>query len=157
RHRDRPRPAVSSWVVLIITRCVFRVISDMSPIVRGVKGAIMKRTFLGFVAIVAALAAAPEYKVTGKIKVGGNGGWDYVYIDSDAQRWDESHTNQTEGIDLAKNEKVGVIAETTGVHGIAIAADLGKGFTSNGRANTVSVFDPKTLMVSGKIDTGKNP
>jgi YVTN family beta-propeller protein len=103
------------------------------------------------------LLAATGYKVTGKIKVGGNGGWDYVYIDSAAQRLYASHTNQTEVIDLAAGKPVGMIAETTGVHGIAIAADLGKGFTSNGRANAVGVFDPKTLMVTGKIDVGKNP
>jgi len=117
----------------------------------------MKRFLLWGVAIAVALAAAPEYKVVGKIKIGGTGGWDYVYIDSAAQRLYASHTNQTEVVDLAKGEKAGVIAETTGVHGIAIAADLGKRFTSNGRANNVSVFDPKTLQVSGKIDTGKNP
>src|SRR5438876_10601516 len=102
-------------------------------------------------------AADPGYKVLQKIKVGGNGGWDYVYIDSGAQRLYASHTNQTEVIDLATGMVAGKIAETTGVHGIAIATDLGKGYTSNGRANNVSVFDLKTLETLAKIDTGKNP
>lgn len=105
----------------------------------------------------AAWAAGPGYKVLGKIKVGGSGGWDYVYIDSDAKRAYVSHTNVTEVVDLATEKKVGQIAETTGVHGIAIASDLGKGYTSNGRGNNVSVFDLKTLQTLSKIDTGKNP
>lgn len=102
-------------------------------------------------------AADPGYKVLQKIKVGGNGGWDYVYVDSGAQRLYASHTNQTEVIDLASGTVVGKIADTTGVHGIAVAADLGKGYTSNGRANNVSVFDLKTLETLAKVDTGKNP
>src|SRR5437016_3283130 len=104
-----------------------------------------------------ALAAAPGYKVIDKIKIGGGGGWDYVYVDSDANRLYVSHTNQTEVVDSATNKLVGTIPDTTGVHGIAIATDLGKGFTSNGRANSVTIFDLKTLMATGKIDTGKNP
>lgn len=102
-------------------------------------------------------AADPGYKVLQKIKVGGNGGWDYVYVDSGAQRLYASHTNQTEVLDLATGMVVGKIAETTGVHGIAVATDLGKGYTSNGRANNVSVFDLKTLETLAKVDTGKNP
>ena len=57
-----------------------------------------------------------------------------------------SHSNQTEVIDSASNKLVGTIPNTTGVHGIAVASDLGKGFTSNGRANNVTIFDLKTLM-----------
>jgi YVTN family beta-propeller protein len=117
----------------------------------------MKRWALIVLVAVAALAAAPGYKVVDKIKIGGGGGWDYVYIDSDAKRAYVSHTNQTEVVDLAANKVAGTIPETTGVHGIAIATDLGKGFTSNGRANNVTIFDLKTLMATGKIDTGMNP
>jgi YVTN family beta-propeller protein len=101
--------------------------------------------------------ADPGYKVLEKIKVGGNGGWDYVYVDSAAQRLYASHTNQTEVIDLATGKPVGKIADTTGVHGIAIATDLGKGYTSNGRANNVSVFDLQTLQTLASVATGKNP
>ena len=106
---------------------------------------------------VVALAAGPGYKVTGRIKVGGTGGWDYVYVDSAAKRLYVSHTNVTEVVDLATEMKVGQITETTGVHGIAVATDLGKGYTSNGRANNVSIFDLKTLQTTGHVDTGKNP
>jgi len=117
----------------------------------------MKRwAFIALMAIVA-LAAAPGYKVIDKIKIGGAGQWDYVFIDSDAGRLYVSHGNQTEVIDTAANKLVGTIPDTTGVHGIAVANDLGKGFTSNGRANNVTIFDLKTLMATGKVDTGMNP
>jgi len=117
----------------------------------------MKRTALIVLMALVALAAAPGYKVIDKIKIGGGGGWDYVYIDSAANRLYVSHTNQTEVIDTATHKLVGTIPDTTGVHGIAIATDLGKGFTSNGRANNVTIFDLKTLMATGKVDTGMNP
>lgn len=117
----------------------------------------MKRwAFIALMAIVA-LAAAPGYKVIDKIKIGGAGQWDYVFIDSDAGRLYVSHGNQTEVIDTAANKLVGTIPDTTGVHGIAVANDLGKGFTSNGRANNVTIFDLKTLTATGKVDTGMNP
>ena len=60
-------------------------------------------------------------------------------------------------IDTATNKLVGTIPDTQGVHGIAIADDLGKGFTSNGATNNVTVFDIATLKVTGKINTGQNP
>jgi DNA-binding beta-propeller fold protein YncE len=107
---------------------------------------------------VVALAASPGHRVINKIKVGGNGGWDYVYIDSAAERLYASHTNVTEVIDLAAGKPVGQIADTQGVHGIAVASDLGRGFTSNGRANSVTIFDLKTLAKIGQVEnTGKNP
>mgnify|MGYP003350628937 FL=1 len=112
---------------------------------------------LSAAALTIAWAAGPGYKMQGKIKVGGDGGWDYVYVDSAAGRLYASHTNFTEVVDLNAGKTVGRITETTGVHGIAIAADLNKGYTSNGRSNNVSVFDPKTLMTTGHVDTGRNP
>ncbi|MBZ5631978.1 MAG: YncE family protein [Acidobacteriia bacterium] len=117
----------------------------------------MKRPALIVLTALVALAAAPGYKVIDKIKIGGAGGWDYVYVDSDANRVYVSHTNQTEVIDTVTNKLVGTIPDTTGVHGIAVASDLGKGFTSNGRANNVTIFDLKTLMATGTIATGMNP
>lgn len=117
----------------------------------------MKRFALVVFMALVALAAAPGYKVIDKIKIGGAGQWDYVFIDSDASRLYVSHGNQTEVIDTAANKLVGTIPDTTGVHGIAVANDLGKGFTSNGRANNVTIFDLKTLMATGKVDTGMNP
>ena len=103
-------------------------------------------------------AAPPSYKVLSKIKIGGAGSWDYVYVDSANHRLYVSHNTQTEVIDTTTDKVIASIPDTNGVHGIAIAADLGKGFTSDGRDNAVTVFDMKTSKVMGeKIKTGTNP
>ena len=105
----------------------------------------------------AAFAAAPTYKVVTKIKIGGGTRWDYSYFDSANHRLYVSHGNQTEVVDTATEKVVGTIQGTNGVHGIAIADDLGTGFISDGTDNDVTVFDTKTLMVKSKVKTGTNP
>src|SRR5579863_758789 len=104
-----------------------------------------------------ALAAPPAYKVIDKIKIGGGGRWDYSYVDTANHRLYVSHGTQTEVIDTATDKLVGTIQGTTGVHGIAVADDLGRGFTSDGKDNDVTIFDLKTLAVLGKVKTGTNP
>ena len=104
------------------------------------------------------LAAAPTgYHVIGEIKIGGEGGWDYLTVDSAARRLYVSHATHVVVVDLDANKVVGDIPDTPGVHGIAIAAELNRGFISNGRANTVSIVDLKTLKVTGSVATGENP
>src|SRR5579863_3718018 len=100
-----------------------------------------------------ALAAPPAYKVIDKIKIGGGGRWDYSYVDTANHRLYVSHGTQTEVIDTATDKLVGTIQGTTGVHGIAVANDLGRGFTSDGRDNDVTIFDLKSLAVLGKVKT----
>jgi YVTN family beta-propeller protein len=117
----------------------------------------MKTTLLVLLATAAALAAPPTYKVVTKIKIGGGVRWDYAYLDSDNHRLYVSHGTQTEVIDTATDKLVGTIPDTKGVHGIAVANDLGKGFTSDGTDNDVTVFDLKTLKVLSKVKTGQNP
>ncbi len=113
---------------------------------------------LSAVTFTAALfAAAPTYKVITKIKIGGGTRWDYSYADSANHRLYVSHGNQTEVLDTATEKLLGTIPGTNGVHGIAIADDLGTGFISDGADNDVTVFDTKTLMVKTKIKTGTNP
>ena len=107
--------------------------------------------------LAAAVLAAPTYSVVSKIKIGGLGRWDYVFVDGASHRLYVSHGAQTDVIDTDSEKVVGTIAGTNGVHGIAIAADLGKGFTSDGADNDVSVFDLKTLKVVSKVKTGQNP
>ncbi|HZT76827.1 MAG TPA: YncE family protein [Vicinamibacterales bacterium] len=110
--------------------------------------------------IVAALlvAAGTGYHVLGDIQIGGDGGWDYLSADSAARRLYVSHQSHVVVVDLDANKVVGDIPDTPGVHGIAIASDLGKGFISNGRGNNVTVFDLKTLKAAPeKIATGENP
>ena len=117
----------------------------------------MKNPLLLILAAALAFAAAPTYKVVGKIKIGGGGRWDYAYLDAANHRLYVSHGTQTEVIDTASDKLIGTIPGTTGVHGIAIAADLGRGFASDGGDNDVTVFDLKTLKVIGKVKTGQNP
>lgn len=105
----------------------------------------------------AAFAAAPQYKLLNKVKIPGGVRWDYAYLDSTAHRLYISHGTQTEVLDTATDKLIGTIPDTKGVHGIAVAGDLGKGFTSDGGDNDVTVFDLKTLAVTGKIKTGQNP
>lgn len=102
-------------------------------------------------------AAAPAYKVVSKIKIGGAGRWDYVYVDPGNHRLYASHQTQVEVIDTTTDKVVGTITGTGGVHGIAIANDLNKGFISDGGDNDVTVFDPRTLKVLSKVKTGQNP
>lgn len=105
----------------------------------------------------AAFAAAPAYKVLSKIKIGGAGRWDYVYVDSANHKLYVSHGTQTEVIDTTTDKLIATIPDTKGVHGIAVANDLGKGFTSNGTTNNVTVFDLKTSKATGSFNTGQNP
>jgi|HubBroStandDraft_5_1064220.scaffolds.fasta_scaffold47947_2 DNA-binding beta-propeller fold protein YncE len=106
---------------------------------------------------VTAFAAAPEYKVIGKIKIGGAGRWDYVFVDSSNHRLYVSHGTQTEVIDTSSDKLIATIPETNGVHGIAIAEDLGKGFISDGGDNDVTVFDLKSNQRTTRVKTGQNP
>lgn len=108
--------------------------------------------------LASALAAAENpYHVTGKYLVGGEGGWDYVTLDGAARRIYLSHATQVDVIDADNGNKIGVIADTPGVHGIAIATAFKHGFTSNGREHKVSMFDPSTLALIKKVDVGQGP
>jgi hypothetical protein len=100
---------------------------------------------------------ASGYKVIKTVPIGGEGGWDYVYVDSDARRIYVSHATQVVVLDADTYAVVGSIPDTQGVHGIAVASDLGRGFTSNGRSNDVTIFDLKTLKTIGNVKTDANP
>lgn len=115
------------------------------------------RTPLLLLLATAAFAAAPAYKVVSKIKVGGETRWDYGYLDSANHRLYVAHGTKTEVIDTTTDKPVGTIADTNGVHGVAMADDLGRGFASDGGDNDVTVFDSKTLKVIMKVKTGQNP
>jgi DNA-binding beta-propeller fold protein YncE len=108
-------------------------------------------------ASVSLFAAATGYHITGEIAVGGEGGWDYLTVDSAARRLYVSHATHVVVVDLDANKVAGDIPDTPGVHGIAIAPELNRGFISNGRGNNVTIFDLKTLKTIGKADTGENP
>src|SRR5215831_8415638 len=84
------------------------------------------------------LQGATDYKVIARYPVPGNGGFDYVAIDSAARRVYLSHATQVDVIDADSGKFVGTIEDTPGVHGAAIASEFQHGFTSNGRENKVS-------------------
>jgi DNA-binding beta-propeller fold protein YncE len=109
------------------------------------------------VAMLASTAADADYKVVKTWKIGGDGGWDYLTVDSAEHRLFVARATRVMVIDTASGKQVGEIPDTPGVHGVALAPDLGSGFTSNGREDTVTVFDLKSLAVQRKIKVGNGP
>jgi YVTN family beta-propeller protein len=111
------------------------------------------------VAAVGVLAAPDSaYKVIRRMPIGGDGAWDYLRVDPDAHRIYISRGTHMMVVDEVSGKVVGDILDTKGIHGIALAPEFNKGFTSNGGANTVSVVDLKTLKTVATINTtGENP
>ena len=107
--------------------------------------------------LAASAQTAGGYHVTKKIPIAGEGSWDYLTVDESARRLYVSHGTQVEVLDVDSGAIVGKIANTPGVHGIAIAPDLGRGFVSNGQSSTVTIFDLKTLKTIADVPTGKKP
>jgi len=103
------------------------------------------------------VAANFNYHLLKKVVLGGEGGWDYLTCDSVARRIYISRGTHVMVINADTFGVVGDIPGTDGVHGIALAPKLGRGFTSNGRSNTITIFDLKTLKVLGTAPTGKGP
>jgi YVTN family beta-propeller protein len=97
------------------------------------------------------------YKLLSEIPIGGEGGWDILTIDSLTHRLYLSHATKVVVVDLAKNAVAGEVTDTPGVHGFAVAPDLQRGFSSNGKEAKVSVVDLKTLSTISKVDTGESP
>src|SRR5215468_11982043 len=112
---------------------------------------------LSAVFAIAAFAAPTGWKVLKEIKVGGEGGWDYLTMDSQARRLYVSHATHVVVVDPDAGKVVGDIPDTPGVHGIALVPELNKGFVSNGRGNNVTIFDMKTLKMISQVATGMNP
>src|ERR1044071_7862900 len=104
--------------------------------------------------LTAAAFAAEGYKIITKFNIGGTGGWDYVTVDSTARRIYASHATVVDVLDADSGKVVGQVQQLHGVHGIAIAADLNKGFISNGQSNSVTVFDLKPLARLGEPAVG---
>jgi len=107
--------------------------------------------------LAASAQTAGDYQVIKKIPIAGEGSWDYLTVDESARRLYVSHGTQVEVLDVDSGAIVGKIPNTPGVHGIAIAAELGRGFVSNGQSSTVSIFDLKTLKTIAEVPTGKKP
>ncbi len=97
------------------------------------------------------------YHLTKTFHIASAGSWDYLTVDENSNRLYVSHATQVNILDKNTGDSIGVIPNTTGVHGIALVPKLNKGYTSNGKLNNVFVFDLKTLKVISQINTGENP
>src|SRR5258705_465906 len=117
----------------------------------------MKTVLVGLSFFTLLFQGGTNYKLVGRYPVPGVGGFDYVMLDDSTRRLYVSHGTQVEVVDADNGKLLGTIADTPGVHGVAIAAAFKHGFTSNGRENKVSMFDPATLQLIKKIDVGKGP
>jgi YVTN family beta-propeller protein len=114
-------------------------------------------TLVTLLLVTSGLAAGPGYHVTKTYKLGGEGGWDYLTIDPATRHLYLSRSTHVVVIDADSGKPVADIPDTLGVHGIALAPEFARGFISNGREGTVSVFDLATLRVLSKITVGQNP
>lgn len=107
--------------------------------------------------LASAAPASSGYHLLKKVVLGGEGGWDYLTIDNANRHLFISRGTHVMVLDADTYAVVGDIPDTQGVHGIAIASDVGRGYTSNGRSNTATFFDLKTLKVLGTVPTGQGP
>jgi DNA-binding beta-propeller fold protein YncE len=106
----------------------------------------------------ASLAAnGPNYQVIASFAVGGEGSWDYLSFDADGGRLFITRGSHVMVLDAGTGKMLGDIADTPGVHGVALATDLGVGATSNGKAGSVTIFNLKSLKKTGEVKAGTNP
>ena len=112
-----------------------------------------------FISLLATFSTAADsgYHVIKTYKLGGDGGWDYLNLDNSSRRLYISRATHVIVIDADSGKPVGDIPDTPGVHGIALAPELGRGFVSNGREGTVTIFDVETLKLITKVKVGDNP
>ena len=121
------------------------------------------KTFITSLAVGAALfvagnkAAAQEYHVLNTFHIASGGGWDYIAVSPTTDNIYVSHSTQVNILNKNTGDSVGVIPNTTGVHGIAFAPEFLKGFVSNGKLNTVTVFEMNINVVEGQVNVGENP
>lgn len=113
--------------------------------------------FLCLILLGASSSSHGGYTVIKKIPIPGQGSWDYLTIDDSARRLYVSHGTRVEVLDVDSGAIVGKIENTLGVHGIAVAPDIGHGFVSDGQSSTVTIFDLKTLKPIADVPTGKKP
>lgn len=120
----------------------------------------MKKILLLLVLIVAPVVSAsssPGYHVIKKLQLGGEGYWDYLTVDDAARRFYVSRGTHVMVVDLETGKLAGDIPDTPGVHGIALAPEMNRGFISNGQSNTATIFDLITMKVLEQVKTGTNP
>ncbi len=102
-------------------------------------------------------AAEPAFQVAGKVALAGDVKWDYLNFDVGSKRLYITHGDHVDVYDAEQNRVVETIPGTEGVHGVALAPDLDRGFTSNGASSTVTIFELSTSKVLGTLPTQKKP
>ncbi len=120
----------------------------------------MKKVFI--LLFTAGMMAAPafaqkQFKVVNTVKLGGEGGWDYLTFDKEGQRLFITRGTHVMVVDTKTLKQTADIPDLSGIHGVALAPELNKGFVSNGGDDTVAVFDLRTLKVTDKIKVGGRP
>jgi DNA-binding beta-propeller fold protein YncE len=120
--------------------------------------------FFYFVALLTSMALSAkvaaqtsQFHLIKKTIIGGEGGWDYLSVDQENRRLYISHGTQAEVLNADTHEKIGVVANLSGVHGVLAVPETGRGITTNGKSNTATIFDLKTLKPIAELPTGKNP
>ncbi len=104
------------------------------------------------------MAQTSDYRIANKFSVEGSEGWDYIAADDTVARLYVSHGSMVQVLDAKTGKVIGTINDLRGVHGIALAQDLGKGFISCGRDSSVVVFDLLNFTTLAKVKvTGANP
>jgi len=118
-----------------------------------------KWLLISFLVVIVAptFAAESNYRVLKRVQLGGEGGWDLLALDSDAGKLYISRSTRVMVVDINSEKIVGEIPDTPGVHGIAVAKDLNRGFISAGKLDSAVVFDLQTLKIIGQVKTGSNP
>jgi DNA-binding beta-propeller fold protein YncE len=152
--------ALSGWLQVIrvsINASEETILTSEAIHMRHLRSTLICSVF--FVSLFARFAGAADsgYHVVNTFKLGGDGGWDYLNLDSSSHRLYISRATHVIVIDADSGKPVGDIPDTPGVHGIALAPELGRGFISNGREGTVTIFDLKTLKPIAKVKVGDNP
>ena len=120
----------------------------------------MKSTVVLILTVLGVFSGRPlssGYHVANEIALPGAGGWDLLVVDDTARRVYISHATQVDVLDADTGKAVGTIGNTPGVHGIALAPELGRGFITAGKADCVVIFDLKTLKAIARVSTGKKP
>jgi YVTN family beta-propeller protein len=100
---------------------------------------------------------APKYHLMERIPIGGEGGWDILSVDAKHRRLYISHSTRVDVVDITTNKVIGQIKNTEGVHAVGIADEFGHGFTTNGKTNSVLMFDLATLDTLARIPVGQKP
>ena len=119
------------------------------------------RGFAPFMNASVAASVAPDevsgYHLVRRIPVPGDGFWDLLSFDAPTHRLFIAHGTKVDVVDVNSDKVVGEISDTQGVHGVALAPELNRGFASDGGAAQVTIFDLKTLATIGTAKTGENP